>query len=78
MQLQSVESSQIYAVGYDDLTETLVVISHQGKIHHYFGVSQAVYEELMAAESKSHYLQEHIVYSYPYSYVRRWGRKRHR
>lgn len=78
MRLQAVESSQIYAIGYDEPSETLIVVSVLGRIHQYFGVPKVVYEELMAAESKSHYLRRAIIDRYPYNYVRRWGRKRHR
>lgn len=78
MQLTEVECHAIYAIGYDTDTERLVVISKLGRIHHYFGVPPEIYEQLMGAESKSHYLQEAVISGYPHAYIRRRGRKRHR
>jgi hypothetical protein len=52
MQVIKVESSIIYAMGYDEQTKTLEVIFTSGGIYRYFGVPKDMYESLLAAESK--------------------------
>ncbi len=47
-----VESSIIYAVGYDEQTETLELVFTSGGLSQYFGVPKEVSARLSAAESK--------------------------
>jgi len=59
MQLIEVESSMIYAVGYDEPTQTMAVAVafDSGRIYHYLGVPREAYEGLLAAESKGRYMR---------------------
>jgi hypothetical protein len=71
MQLTTVKSSMIHAVGYDAETQTLEVIFNSGGIYFYDDVPPKVYEELMAAESKGSYMRYAIIDVYPYSELAR-------
>lgn len=78
MRLRAVESNILYAVGYAENSKTLVVVSNQGKIYHYFDVPQAVYETLVAIDLVDHYFQARIMSCYACIQIKRRGRKRHR
>jgi hypothetical protein len=67
MELTTVESSMIHAVGYDAATRTLEVIFNSGGIYFYDDVPPEVYEGLMAAESKGSFMRSAILDVYPYS-----------
>jgi len=67
MELAPVDSSMIYAVGYDAATSTLDVVFHNTGVYRYSGVPKALYEGLLAAESKGSYMQSHIIDFYPYT-----------
>ena len=58
-----VESSNTAAVGYDG--GTLTVAFHGGRIYRYYGVSSAVYHDLIAALSKGCYLHRSSKSPYP-------------
>lgn len=66
MQLITVESSMIHAIGYDADTHILEIIFNTGGIYQYGDVPPQVYEALLNAESKGHYFSEHIRDAYPY------------
>ena len=66
MQLTTVESSMIHAVGYDAETQTLEVIYSSGDIYHYEDVPPEEYEGLMDAESKGQYVRVNIIGVYPH------------
>jgi hypothetical protein len=51
VQMNTVQSSAIRSVGYDQGETTLYVTFKSGEIYKYFGVSHLVYKELMAANS---------------------------
>ena len=70
MELIKVESSMVYAVGYDEEAETLEVVFNSGGIYHYFEVPKEVYEGLLAAESKGRYMHASVIDVYPYARVR--------
>ena len=70
MQLTTVESSMIYAVGYDSKTRTLEVVFNRSGVYRYYDVPPEEYEELMAAESKGRYMHECIIDVYPYAQVK--------
>lgn len=76
--LRVVESNLIYAVGYAASSQTLVMISNQGKIYQYFAVPKGIYEELVVSNVVDRYLRESILGCYACIQVRRRGRKRHR
>ena len=71
MDLQFVESSMIQAVGYDEGTETLLVIFNSGKTYQYSEVPKETYAELLAADSKGSYMRSFIIDCYPYTPVRK-------
>ena len=66
-----VESSMIQAVGYDPESAELEVEFHTGQTYRYAGVPRAVYEGLLAAESKGRYMHAHVIDAYPYRQVSR-------
>ena len=78
MRLRKLDSDMIYAVGYAESSETLVIVSRQGKIYQYFHVPKTVYEELLATDIADHYFQEAIMGRYACVQIKRRGRKRHR
>jgi hypothetical protein len=78
MQLQSVNSDQIYAIGYDDAIESLVIVFQNHRVYQFFEVPQAVYHELLRADSKDQYMQASVIGQYAYAQLLRRKRKRHR
>lgn len=70
MQRQTVESTNIKSVGYDEKDEILEVEFRSGGIYHYVGVPPLVYEGMLAARSKSRYFGDLIRLRYPYEKVR--------
>lgn len=71
MKLQSVESSMIQSVGYDQEAEVLQVMFNSGKIYQYYGVPKAIYDGLMTADSKGSYMRQAVIDCYPYRTVGR-------
>ncbi len=70
MQLITVESSMLYAVGYDSKNRTLEVVFNSGGVYRYHDVPPEEYKELMAAESKGRYIHECIIDVYPYAQIK--------
>ena len=70
MQLTTVESSMLYAAGYDSKTRTLEVVFNSGGIYQYYDVPPEEYKELMEAESKGRYMHECIIDMYPYAQIK--------
>ncbi len=66
MQLTTVESSMIHAIGYDQAKRVLEVVFNTGRTYQYGDVSLEVYEAFMQAESKGRYFLANIrdVYEY--------------
>ncbi len=60
MQLNTVESDVIHAIGYDPEIHLLEIIFNDGRIYQYRNVPVQVYEGLMQAESKGRYFQGNI------------------
>jgi hypothetical protein len=56
----SVTSSNIRSVGYDPMYSVLVVEFHHGGIYTYEDVSQAIFDQFMAQESKGKFFIAHI------------------
>jgi hypothetical protein len=61
----AVESSLLSAIGYS-INATLDLEFRNGAIYRYFAVPQAVFEELIAAESKGAYFNRSIRNHFPY------------
>lgn len=64
-----VSSSNIEAVGYDEISETLRVWFLNGSIYDYRGVKAMEYEGLKNAPSVGSYLHINIKGQYPYEKV---------
>ncbi len=78
MQLETVDSSAIHAIGYDPDLRILEVIFNAGRIYQFTDVSPEQFEEFRQAESKGHYFSEHIRDTYPYwsfHVPREWRRR---
>ncbi len=60
MTLTTVDSSMIYAVGYDDETKELEVVFNSGKIYRYKDVPLKIYKELLASSSKGSFLRNNV------------------
>lgn len=60
MEMQSVSSSNLSAVGYDYDTATLRIEFLRSGLYEYYNVSSDVYEALMAAASKGTYFDQFI------------------
>ena len=75
MELVTVESSMIHAVGYDDAEQELEVVFTSGKTYRYTGVPRTVYEDLLAADSKGQYMRANVIGIYPDYPLSRRGRR---
>lgn len=69
MQRESVSSSNITSIGYDEDSETLEIEFHNGGVYQYFDIPKGVYDEIMAADSHGGYLAANIKGTYRYSKV---------
>lgn len=67
MERIQVSSDSIRSVGYDADSQTLEIEFNHGGVYQYSGVSQSVYDEMMAAESKGKYFHSNINKAYPFS-----------
>lgn len=66
MERQTVNSSNISSIGYDEENEILEIEFKKGEIYQYFDVPYEVYDELMNAESHGKYLAANIKNVYKY------------
>lgn len=69
MDMISVSSSNVAAVGYDEDSSTLQLEFNNGAMYQYFDVPENIFEELRDADSVGGYLAEHVKGSYRYSKV---------
>ncbi|QQS28007.1 MAG: KTSC domain-containing protein [Sphingobacteriales bacterium] len=60
-----VDSSMIYAVGYDAESQTLYAEFNSGKIYAYEEVEPDVFEELLESDSKGRFMRNCIIGCYP-------------
>jgi hypothetical protein len=66
----SVMSSNVAAIGHDEVASVLFVRFHSGAhLYSYRGVSRSVYLAFLAAPSKGRFLAWHIKGHYPYARV---------
>lgn len=70
MKRQSVNSSSIAAIGYDEANEILEIEFLSGGIYQYFDVPMYVYEELMEADSHGKYFNAYIKENYATKEIR--------
>lgn len=69
-ELTIVESSMLYAMGYDAERRVLEVVFNSGGIYRYFEIPPELYRELAAAASKGRFMWEHIFNLFPYERLR--------
>lgn len=69
--LSRLDSSMLYAVGYDSQSETLEVVFNSGGIYRYSDVPASVYDGLLASDSPGRYMWTEIINLYPYERLRR-------
>ena len=66
MQLETVESGAIHAIGYDRARKILEVIFTTGRVYQFTCVPPEQYQGLLSAESKGRYFAENIRDAFPY------------
>ncbi len=69
MDRQTVSSSNIASIGYEENSETLEIEFLNGLVYQYFDVPKHVYDSLMSADSHGKYLAAEIKGIYRYSRV---------
>jgi hypothetical protein len=67
MNEKRVESTTLWAVGYDDGRGVLQLEFCPRAIYHYYGVPAAVYEALLGAPSKGSYFNRVVRGRFPYA-----------
>lgn len=67
MNIKSVESATLAAIGYDDAREILQLEFRSHAVYRYFGVPGSVYEALVEATSKGRYFNRAIRGHFPHS-----------
>jgi KTSC domain-containing protein len=70
MELINVDSSMIYAVGYDEQQQVLEVVFKRTGVYRYHNVPKEVYQQLLDADSKGSYMRDLIIDMYPTERVR--------
>lgn len=65
----AVDSSNVSAIGFDCVNQVLVVDFHKGGRYRYFQVPQGVFEDFLAASSKSQFLHYHVKRRFDYERV---------
>ncbi len=70
MNLIKVDSSMIYAVGYDEEAQILEVVFKRTGVYRYRNVPKNVYEGLLASDSKGSYMRDMIIDMYPAEQLR--------
>lgn len=68
IKFETVQSSNIKSVGYDDSTKSLFVNYNSGT-YKYDNVDKKVYEDLLSSSSKGRFLNENIKGQYTYSKI---------
>ena len=69
MKRESVTSSSIASIGYDESSETLEIEFLNGNVYQYFDVPKRDYDGLMSASSNGQYLNQNIKGNYRFSKV---------
>ena len=70
MELIKVDSSMIYALGYDEEQQVLEVVFKRTGVYRYRNVPKEVYEQLMNSDSKGSYMRDLIIDMYPAEQLR--------
>lgn len=69
MRRQTVISSNIAEIGYDENSRTLEILFNSGSVYQYFDVPPQIYAELMQAGSIGQYLNANIKGNFRYARV---------
>lgn len=69
MERQSVKSSNLASIGYDEENEILEVEFKNGGVYQYFDVPENVYDELMNADSHGVYFSSNIRNEYEFEKI---------
>ncbi|HET7001923.1 MAG TPA: KTSC domain-containing protein [Puia sp.] len=69
MKRDSVQSSNIASIGYDEKSETLEIEFLNGGVYQYFDVPQTIYAGIMSADSHGQYLAQNIKGRFRFSKV---------
>ncbi len=69
MELTRLDSSMLYAIGYNLASETLEIIFNNGGIYRYFHVPATIYKDLLNSEFPGRFLWTKIINLYPYERV---------
>lgn len=69
MKRDSVQSSNIASIGYDENSATLEIEFLNGGVYQYFDVPKNVYDEIMSASSHGQYLAQNIKGRFRFSKV---------
>ena len=67
MRRQSVASSAISSVGYDERSSVLEVEFESGVVYDYYDVPPKVYKDLLKASSKGRFVSRRIRDRYPFA-----------
>jgi hypothetical protein len=67
MEMESVDSSNIREIGYDEAEKTLGIIFHSGILYHYFEVTPETFEEFKTADSLGKYFNANIRNQYDFT-----------
>lgn len=69
MEMISVSSSNVSAVGYDNDTSTLQIRFNDGSLYQYFDVPKPIYVGLLAADSVGKFMHQNVKGAFRYSRV---------
>ena len=69
MNRDSVGSTTIASIGYDEAAQTLEVEFLNGSVYQYYNVNEEMYARLAQAPSKGQFLHYEIKNAYPYARV---------
>ena len=69
MKRQSVKSSNINSIGYDEDTQTLEVEFSSGDVYQYFNVPPKEYQALIRASSHGKYLNQNVKDKYRFKRI---------
>lgn len=71
MELITVNSEMVHALGYDDEEQELEVIFTSGGIYRYSNVPRSVFDDMMKSPSIGQYMHTHIMNTYSYREISR-------
>ena len=66
---QTVSSSTVRSIGYDQQTQTLEIEFVSGRVYQYYGVPDHMHELIMREPSKGSFFNSYIRNNFPYSRV---------